>query len=63
MFENYFFLSVTVRLTAVVLFFGRKTHNASISTRRYRYRYPCYLTLAWYRMLTRKLGEEIKCFE
>jgi hypothetical protein len=60
---KFFFLSVTVRLSAVVLFFGMKTLNASISTRRYRYRYPCYVTLTWYGMFMQKRREEIECFK
>ena len=54
----FFFLSETVRLSAVVLFFGIKSHNASISTRRYRYRYPFYVTLTWYGMFMQKLREK-----
>jgi hypothetical protein len=57
------FLSVTVRLSAVVLFFGMKTHNASISTRRYRYRYPFYVALTWYGRFMQKLREEIECYK
>jgi hypothetical protein len=57
------FLSGTVRLSAVVLFFGMKTHNASISTRRYRYRYPFYATLTWYGGFAKKLREEIEYFK
>jgi hypothetical protein len=46
----------------VVLFFGMKTHNASISTQRYRYRYPFYITLTWYGRFAKKLREEIEYF-
>jgi hypothetical protein len=63
MLKKIFFLSVMVRLSAVVLFFRMKTHNASISTGRYWYRYPCYITLAWYGMFMQKLREEIECIK
>jgi hypothetical protein len=59
-FKKKIFLSGTVRLSAVVLFFGMKTRNASISSRRYRFRYPFYVTLTWYGRYAQKLREKIE---
>jgi hypothetical protein len=60
-FRNFFFSQRQWGYRRWFLFFGMKSHNASISTRQYRYRYPFYVTLTWYGMFMQKLREKIEC--